>query len=182
MPGLSGAGEAILRGADDAMWIAEPADPGAIARVTAAGTVTEFTRRRDAATSTPNREPSGLPDRRDRLAGRHDVVPDVGGGDELGRITTAGSGRRATRSSDGRPTSLAGGPDGRLWMTVEGEPAIPTRSPGWTTANTTPRPFSSGLTSSTNPRSITAGPDGALWFVESGGSGRHRAHHDQPAS
>lgn len=172
VPGLSSAGEAILRGADDAMWIAEPADPGAIARVTVAGAVTEF---KGGVTSnfTPNRKPSGLaitPEGTVWPAGTMWFLMD-GGSDELGRITTAGVvGRYALNY--GRPTSLTGGPDGRLWMTVDGDSNDPDAIVRLDTANTTVTNFTAGLAHDTKPRAITSGPDGALWFLEGGGNGR----------
>ena len=164
VPGLSSAGEAIARGADDAMWIAEPADPGAIARVTTAGVVTEFKGGMTHNLSA-NSDPSGL------VASGGALWFALSGGEDLGRITTAGNVTRFGLEGDRRATSLAGGPDGRLWMTVEGDPGDPdavARINGGNTAT----PFTSGLSSSSNPRSLIAGADGALWFVESGGSGR----------
>jgi hypothetical protein len=172
VPGLSGAGEAILRGADDAMWIAEPADPGAIARVTTTGAVTEF---KGGVTPnfTANRRPSGLavtPEGTRWPAGTMWFLMN-GGSDELGRITTGGAvGRYALTS--GRPTSLTGGPDGQLWMTVEGDSTDPDAIARLDTVNTVVTNFTAGLTRTTNPRALTSGPDGALWFMENGGSGR----------
>jgi hypothetical protein len=172
VPGLTNAGEAILQGADGAMWVAEPADPGAIARVTVAGAVTEF---KGGVTSNfnANRRPSGL-----AITPEGTVWPVgtmwflmTGGGDEFGRITTSGAvGRYAL--NDGRPTSLVGGPDGRLWMTVKADSGDPDAIVRMNTTDTTITTFTAGLSSSSNPRSITVGPDGALWFVEDGGSGR----------
>ena len=173
VPGLTNAGEAILQGADGAMWIAEPADPGAIARVTVAGAVTEF---KGGVTSnfTANRHPSGLaitPEGTVWPAGTMWFLM-TGGSDELGRITTSGAVGRYGLNG-GRPTSLVGGPDGRLWMTFKadsgGDPDAIVRM---NTTNSTTTTFTAGLSSSSNPRSITVGPDGALWFVEDGGSGR----------
>ena len=164
VPGLSSAGEAIARGAHDAMWIAEPADPGAIARVTTAGVVTEF-KGGTTHNLSANSDPSGL------VASGGALWFALSGGEDLGRITTAGSVTRFGLEGDHRATSLAGGPDGRLWMTVEGDHGDPdavARINGGNTAT----PFTSGLSSSSNPRSLIAGTDGALWFVESGGSGR----------
>ena len=172
VPGLSSAGEAILQGADGAMWVAEPTDPGAIARVTTAGAVTEF---KGGVTSnfTANRKPSGLaitPEGTAWPAGTMWFVM-TGGSDELGRITTGGAVGRYSLNS-GTPTSLTGGPDGQLWMTIEGDSSDPDAIARMNTANTTVTYFTAGLSSSTNPKAITVGPDGALWFLEGGGSGR----------
>ncbi len=105
MPGLSGAGEAIIRGADDAMWIAEPDDPGAIARVTASGVVTEF---RGGVTEQLHREQaSRAAASRPGLSSAGRVVLDVlDDGDQLGRIAAAGTIGPLQRQQ--RPRDVAG--------------------------------------------------------------------------
>lgn len=164
VPGLSAPGEAIAVGADGAMWLAEPADPGAIARVTMAGAVTEYT-----GGVTPNfvadERPRGLT-----------VLPDgrawflLSGSAEVGRITTSGVyGRHA--HSTGTPTSMTGGPDGGLWMTVDSDSGADGIC-RYDTGTTDLRCYTAGLASGSSPRSIVTGPDGALWFVEGGGAGR----------
>ena len=100
------------------------------------------------------------------------VVPDAGGGDELGRITTDGAvGRYAL--SDGR-ADVARRRARRPAVddASRATPAIPTRSPAWTRP-TRPRRLHCGPDRAAPIRARSrAGPDGALWFVESGGSGR----------
>ena len=122
VPGLSSAGEAIARGADDAMWIAEPADPGAIARVTAAGAVTEFK-----GGTTHNFDADDGP--RGVAASGDALWFTLDDGEDLAKITPAGGVSRFGLEGDRRATSLAGGPDGRLWMTVGATRETPTRSP-----------------------------------------------------
>ena len=159
--GLSAAAEAIARGTDDAMWIAEPAHPGRVARVTTAGAVTEF-RNGVTARFPSNNVPRGMA-----------VTPDgsawfllTNGTNEVGRIAPNGTFTPYNLTS-GAPTSLTTGPDGRLWMTAEGatagDPDLIARYDVTTAATTR---FSAAFNSQTDPGSITAGADGALWFVE----------------
>ncbi|HEY6891242.1 MAG TPA: hypothetical protein VI300_25780, partial [Solirubrobacter sp.] len=169
VPGFSSAGEAVLRGADGAMYVAVPADPGVVARVAPDGTVSEY---RGGVTPnfTADRQPRGLAQTPEGTLGTIWFLMS-GGFDELGRITAAGVvGRYAL--SDGRPTSLAGGPDGRLWMTLDGDPGKPDAIVSLDPVTGAITPFTSGLDGTSDPRAITPGADGALWFVAAEGLGR----------
>lgn len=65
-----------------------------------------------------------------------------------------------------RPISIAAGPDGNLWATVDSaSPRILRITPAGAITE-----FSTGL--SKPPTIITAGPDGNLWFTESANPGR----------
>jgi streptogramin lyase len=83
-------------------------------------------------------------------------------GDQIGRITTAGSVTEYPLTAGSGPFGITAGPDGALWFTEQGtdkigrittagavtEYAVPTVGPGL--------------------EMITAGRDGALWFAEGG--------------
>ena len=105
VPGLSSAGEAIARGADDAMWIAEPADPGAIARVTTAGVVTEF-KGGTTHNLSANSDPSGL------VASGGALWFALSGGEDLGSDHDRRQ-RHAFRARRRPPRDVAGGRPGR---------------------------------------------------------------------
>ncbi len=164
--GISAPGDGIARGTDDAMWIAQPSNPGRISRVPTAGAPTEF-RGGSTANLPSNSAPTGMA-----------VTPDgsawflmTGGANEVGRITAGGIVTRYNLTS-GRPTSLTTGPDGRLWMTALGaNGGDPDLVVGYDLAAARVD-VSVSLNPSTSPRSITAGPDGALWFVEGNAPGR----------
>ncbi|MDA0159811.1 hypothetical protein OM076_06025 [Solirubrobacter ginsenosidimutans] len=169
VPGFSSAGEAVVRGAGGAMYVALPADPGVVARVAADGTVSEY---RGGVTPnfTANRQPRGLAQTPEGTLSTIWFLMS-GGLDELGRITAAGVvGRYAL--SDGRPTSLTGGPDGNLWMTLDGDPGKPDAIVSLNPATGAITPFTNGLDGTSDPRAITPGADGALWFVGAQGLGR----------
>jgi streptogramin lyase len=166
VPGLASPGEALVRAGDGAMWVAQPANPGVVARVSAGGVIGEY---RGGVTPnfTVDAQPRGLA-----------LTPEgtiwflmTGGFDELGRITTAGVVGRYTLA-DGHPTSLTGGSDGRLWMTLDGDPGDPDAIVALNPATGAIIPYTAGFDATTDPHAITAGPDGALWFVGSQGLGR----------
>jgi streptogramin lyase len=62
------------------------------------------------------------------------------------------------------PRAIVAGPDGRLWFTDEGAPAIGRIDPATHSIDE----FNSGLPSDAGPTEIAAGPDGALWFTDNG--------------
>ena len=163
--GLVDEADSIVAGPDGAMWASVAADPGRIARITTAGAVSLRGRRRVRGLSgQPAPVGPGEPRRRA-------VVRAVA----AGRRRSRGCGS-ATRSptfslAHGRPTSLAGGPDGALWMTVDGGPGQPDAITRFT-ADPPARAVATRLPATSDPRSIVAGPDGALWFVEGGRIGR----------
>jgi streptogramin lyase len=148
----------IAAGPDGAMWIAERAtgDGGAdhIARLTAAGAVTEFE-------LPAGSDPAGI------AAG-----PDGNlwfaetGADGIGRITPEGAVTHFDAPTAGAgPLEIAAGPDGALWFT---EPAV----------DRIGRIATDGATSDfalpvagSRPADLVAAPDGALWFTMRG-SGR----------
>ncbi len=173
--GIAEAGESIARGPGGTMWVAQSKAPGRVIRIDADGTRTDFT-----GGTTPNfpqnRRPSGVVALGDGSA----WFLMSGGGEELGRITPAGTVMRYVLRR-GTPTSLAAGPDGALWMTADNggrddddddrttaRDAIVRYEAG---EDSTAR-FDDDLSASTNPYALVTGADGALWFAESGGQGR----------
>jgi streptogramin lyase len=139
----------ITTGADGNLWFDSE---GAIARMTPAGVVTEFT--------------AGLDQDSDGtrfLAPGHDgnvwftdiETNRVGRITPSGRVTTFTAG--ITRGAG--PHQIAAGPDGNVWFTE------PTK--GWV-ARITPAgavtEFSKGITPHSGIGGITAGPDGNVWF------------------
>ncbi len=78
----------------------------------------------------------------------------------LGAISEYSSALAA--SSD--PDRIAPGPEGNLWFTDEGKPAVIGRI---TTAGAITE-FSAGLQAASQPYGITTGPEGNLWFTDRG--------------
>jgi streptogramin lyase len=148
----------IAKGPDGNLWIAESGLNGAIARVTPAGAVTEFT-----AGLTPS-DPWDItagPDGNLWFVSRSPAF--------VGRITPAGT---ITEFSTGltansQPSAITAGPDGNLWFT---ESAAPGRI-GRITTDGVITENSIGLTPNMTPTDITAGPDGNLWFTLNGDPG-----------
>ena len=161
--GLVDEADAIVAGPDGAMWASLGADPGRIARITTAGAVV-YAGAGGFAGFPANRHPSGLARSGGALWFR------LSGGPETFARLRLGYPVSAFSLAHGRPTSLAGGPDGALWMTVDGGPGQPDAITRFTTDP--PGELTRTLAGESDPRSIVAGPDGALWFVEGGRLGR----------
>jgi streptogramin lyase len=148
--GLVDRAESIVAGPDGAMWASSRANPGRIARISTAGAVV-YAAAGGLGGLPANRHPS-------RLA-THDGALWFALDDGFARLRL-GHPVTALSLAHGRPTSLAGGPDGALWMTVEPD-AI-------TRLADTEHSYPTGA----DPNAIVAGPDGALWFIEQGRIGR----------
>jgi streptogramin lyase len=153
VPGLVERAESIVAGPDGAMWASIAANPGRIARISTAGAVV-YAAAGGFGGLPVNRHPSGL--------AAHDGALwfELTGGPQTFARLRLGYPVTTFSLAQGRPTSLAGGPDGALWMTVEPD-AI-------TRLATAPASFATGA----DPHSIVAGADGALWFIEQGRVGR----------
>lgn len=63
------------------------------------------------------------------------------------------------------PTAITTGPDGKLWFTAPGPPAINSIG-NVTTAGVFGGPYPITSSNKSDPSSIVAGPDGNLWFTE----------------
>jgi streptogramin lyase len=152
--GLTG----IVQGPDDNFWFTE-FNASRVSRITATGTVTEFT----------------LP------AGRGPVNITVGPdnniwftentGDRIGRLNPLAGNDAAIQASimefavtgaGSNPNDIATGPDGALWFTQTGSDQIGRI----TTAGVVTEFAVPGAGSA--PAGITAGSDGALWFTQAG--------------
>jgi virginiamycin B lyase len=164
VPGLVSAADSIVQGPDGALWASLPDNPGRVARITPGGAIT-YPAIGGLGGFPHNARPYGI-------ASASGVLWTMlaRGGSLFERV--APNGQETTYALGyGEPTSLVGGPDGALWMTVDGEGGGPD-------AITRFRPpidetrFTAGLTQASNPREITQGPDGALWFVEQNRLGR----------
>jgi virginiamycin B lyase len=83
-------------------------------------------------------------------------------GGQIGKITRSGTlTEYAISSLSARPSSIASGPDGNLWVTDSGRNRIiKVSTSGVMTSYGIP-------TADSHPGTITPGPDGSLWFVES---------------
>ncbi|MDQ8045561.1 MAG: hypothetical protein AAGC46_21225 [Solirubrobacteraceae bacterium] len=167
VPGLTSAGQSISAAADGSMWVSESASPGRIARVAPDGTVTEYV---GGITSnfTASRNPQDVT-----------VTPDgyvwflmSGGSEEAAGLSTSTGAVVRYQLTNGTPTSLAAGPDGKLWMTANGDNGGTDFVATYDVATKTTKEYSTGFTANSEPRSLTLGADGALWFVEGGGAGR----------
>ncbi|WP_157592471.1 Vgb family protein [Solirubrobacter soli] len=161
--GLTDPPDAVVAGPDSAMWVSVEANPGRILRITPAGEVTQ--QGVGGIGGFPvNRHPSHI----------------VSHGGALWFVTSGGPQSFARLNvfspfagfslTYGRPTALASGPDGALWMTVDAGPLQPDAITRFT-----PDPrneMTRTLQGQTEPRQLTAGPDGALWFMEADRLGR----------
>ena len=162
--------DGIVAGPDGNLWFtisASTVDPigpcnptghDSIGRITPAGTITTFP------TPTAQAKPSGItvgPDGALWFAESGYIcgVSTIGG-NGVGRITTSGAITEHTTgfSSSAGPSSIALGPDGRLWLTELYNMAIAAVTPSGTV---TEYP----LPSTQFGADIAAGPDGNLWFT-----------------
>jgi streptogramin lyase len=151
----------IAEGADGNLWFDDRGAPQRIARITTAGTITEF--------SLPEGFAGGLAAGPD---GNVWFTVRVAGG-AIGRITPNGTiSVFASGLNPGtRPFSIAEGADGNLWFADSG--SYPTPAAGVNPAIGQINPasgaiseFSSGLPTGSGPFGITGGPDGNVWFTD----------------
>jgi streptogramin lyase len=154
---LFGNPKGITRGPDGNLWIAESAVAGAIARVNADGSVSEFT---TGLTGSPWDITSG-PDGNLWFVTQSPAT--------VGRITPGGT---ITQFSTGLttgslPSAITAGDDGNLWFTESADPGRIGRvtTDGVITEN------SIGLPPNMAPTDIVAGPEGNLWFTLAGDPG-----------
>ncbi len=163
VPGLTDPPDAIVAGPDGAMWASVEANPGRVARITTAGEVTQ--QGVGGIGGFPvNRHPSHLVSHGGAL-----WFVTSGAPSSFGRLTVL-SPFTGFSLVYGRPTALADGPDGALWMTVDAGPAQPDAITRFT-----PDPrneMTRTLQGQTEPRQPISGPDGALWFMEADRLGR----------
>jgi streptogramin lyase len=155
---LAGNPKGITKGPDGNLWIAESGLNGAIARVTPAGAVTEFT---TGLTPSDPWDITAGPDGNLWFVSRSPAF--------IGRITPDGT---ITEFSTGltpnsQPSAITAGPDGNLWFT---ESAAPGRIGRITTAGVITE-NGIGLTPNMAPTDIAAGPDENLWFTLNGNPG-----------
>lgn len=164
---ISASASDIVAGPDGALWFTEGFSANAIARITTAGVLTEYS------LPTINSYPSAITVGSDGAlwfleAGLY-YLPGSGG--RVGRITTTGSLSEYTVQPSSTVTingasNLVAGPDGALWF----ELITSSASSSGLLRMTTDGAFGSyslngiGLTNTEFYPSGTIGPDGALWF------------------
>jgi streptogramin lyase len=157
---------AVTAGPDGNVWFIEQGTRK-IARITPAGTLTEF----------------------DLGLGRYDVLNDIaddndggvwftvsgkiddqGGGPKVGRIDAATGivERFTTDLTDAAPDRIAAASDGRLYFTDSATPGSIRRI----TRSGTIATYRAGVTAGSRPAGIAEGGDGALWFTASAKPGR----------
>jgi streptogramin lyase len=150
----------IAAGPDGNLWFTEFSFNPKVARITVAGTVSEFPTSHDVAPAGIAVGPDGnlwfteafLPD-------YHSFSP------AIGRITPAGVLTRFQLPESSNPFDITAGPDGNLWFTESDSDPSRNRIGRITTAGVVtefPIPTPGG------PRQITSGPDGSLWFTDLG--------------
>ena len=140
---VDGGPYAVAAGADGAMWVTL-VHAGAVARVTADGSLTTFA-------VSPDSRPSLI------TAGRDGALWFTRCGDDrIGRITVDGEQSAVELTTGSAPFGLTVGPDDALWYTATGSGVVG-RLDGDGTVQEWPV---AGM-----PSMITAGPDGALWFT-----------------
>jgi hypothetical protein len=161
--GLTHPADSIAAGPDGAMWVSVESDPGRVVRITTAGEVTQ--QGVGGIGGFPvNRHPSHL------VAHGDSVWFVVSGGPDTFARLRVGAPFAGFSLAYGRPTALADGPDGSLWMTVDAGSVQPDAITRFTAD---PRnEMTRTLQGQTEPRSIVAGPDRALWFIEGDRLGR----------
>lgn len=151
--GLGDEANAIASGPGGALWASLPANPGRIARITTGGTVV-YAGAGGLAGFPVNERPFGL------VSHRGAVWFALQGG-ALAQLRLGAPVATFTLAS-GRPTSLASGLDGALWMTTRAAitrfVADPLDEVAYPVAG--------------EPRALVAAPDGALWFAEGSRLGR----------
>jgi streptogramin lyase len=152
----NGPGDATT-GPDGNVWFVE-AGANKIARIDAAGTLTEF-----AAGLSANAGLVGI------TAGPDGNLWFTEAKDRIGRITPDGTITQfsAGISAGSSPHGIVAGADGNIWFTESGTDAIGRITPSGSVTE-----FTAGITNGASPWWIAAGPDGNLWFTERGGSGR----------
>ena len=139
----------ITNGPESDLWVSLPTN---IARVSTAGTITEY--------ATPDNNNTGFitvgPDGALWFSGTYS--------NNIGRMTTAGAFTLfPVPTPDSLPTGIASGSDGNIWFTENYGNKIGRMT---TTGVVTEYPLS--ITNS-SPNVIAPGPDGALWFTQSAG-------------
>jgi len=148
----------ITAGPDGNLWFLDVATP-AIARITPAGVISEFT--------------SGL------LTGAMPETLTAGADGDMwftdkakgaiGRVTPGGAIKEfPTGNAMSMPTESTLGADGNVWFSDPGVPAV-----GRVTPDGTITEFTQGLNANADPDPMTLGPDGDVWFIDQNAA--HRA-------
>jgi uncharacterized repeat protein (TIGR01451 family) len=152
----------ITEGPDGNLWFTE-FNNNAIARITPAGTVTEFSLAGFQAGSDPaniTAGPGGLLYFTEEGVGRIGSINPLAGSDAaiLASLKqSAGVGAGAGAGLFG----ITAGPDGNVWFTEQGASKVGSITPDLGTIRDTQTP-----TAGASPEGIVTGPDGALWFTE----------------
>jgi virginiamycin B lyase len=155
------AAQGITAGPDGALWFTEET-ANRIGRITTSGAVTEYPLPTD-----PNAAQCGQRCPVDIAAGPDGALwfPEsqfsMGGGNKIGRITTAGVVTEyVVPTRDSLPGRIAAGRDGRLWFTEDRGGIGCVTVDGRVTEQTLP-----GQARGATTRGVAAGSDGAVWVV-----------------
>jgi virginiamycin B lyase len=141
----------IASGPDGNLWVTEPGIDR-IARITPAGTVTEFT-------LPAGREPTDI------VAAAGLIFFTERSGDRIGRLDPSAANVQASivefivPGVGSRPTEITVGPDGNLWFVQSGSDQVGQMTPGGVITE-------HGIQ---NPVGIASGSDGAIWITDTDG-------------
>jgi virginiamycin B lyase len=147
----------ITVGPDGNLWFLDVATP-AIAKITPAGVITEFT---------SGLLPGAMPETLTAGADGNMWFTDKAQG-AIGRVTPGGTIKEfPTGKATSMPTESTLGADGNVWFSDPGVPAV-----GRVTPDGTITEFTQGLNANADPDPMTLGPDGNVWFIDQNATDR----------
>jgi virginiamycin B lyase len=162
----------ICAGPDGALWFTERNNSG-VARITTAGTVTQYSiSSTSCGTPPPNNARGATPLGIAAGPDGHLWVTDRGSPSSIIVMSTAGTvvKRIDIPTVAGNPSGITAGPDGRMWFVEVDGPKVGVLA----TTATCKADVTEYATPTTLPYRITNGPDGNLWFSENGGGAAGR--------
>ena len=147
----------ITVGPDGNLWFLDVATP-AIAKITPAGVITEFT---------VGLLAGAMPETLTAGADGNMWFTDKAQG-AIGRVTPDGTIMEfSTHNAMSMPTESTLGADGNVWFSDPGVPAV-----GRVTPDGTITEFTQGLNANADPDPMTLGPDGNVWFIDQNAADR----------
>jgi virginiamycin B lyase len=147
----------ITQGPDGNLWFLDVATP-AIAKITPAGVITEFT---------TGLLPGAMPETLTAGADGNMWFTDKAKG-AVGKVTPSGTITEfPTGNAASMPTESTLGADGNVWFSDPGVPAV-----GRVTPAGNVKEFTQGLNANADPDPMTLGPDGNVWFIDQNAADR----------